>query len=69
MSVVEEIDEMIRLRAERVPSIAQMRAWKAEIERLSAIATTEFERGKDVGRAIGWDAAKRDTSKMLGLNG
>ena len=28
----------------------------------------EFERGKDVGRAIGWDAAKRDTSKSLGTD-
>lgn len=26
-----------------------------------------FEQGKTVGRMIGWDAAKRDTSKMLGL--
>lgn len=23
------------------------------------------QRGRDVGRAIGWDAAKRDTSAML----
>jgi len=24
-----------------------------------------FERGKDIGRMIGWDAAKRDTGAML----
>lgn len=37
-------------------------------EQLEA-ANKEFERGKDIGRAIGWDAAKRDTSASLGLNG
>lgn len=28
-----------------------------------------FKRGKDVGRAVGWDSAKRDTSRALGLDG
>ena len=34
VSVIEEIDEMIRLRAVRLSSINQMQKWKAEIERL-----------------------------------
>jgi hypothetical protein len=39
------------------------------IEQLRASLTEEFERGKAVGRMIGWDAAKRDTSRALGLDG
>ena len=35
---VHDIDEMIRLRATRVPSINQMQEWKAEIERLRRLA-------------------------------
>lgn len=32
-------------------------------------AKASFLSGKDVGKAIGWDAAKRDTSHLLQLDG
>lgn len=32
---------------------------------LESVTGAEFERGKDVGKAIGWQQAKDDSSKML----
>lgn len=46
----------------------ELASYAAENARLKAEMMTEFERGKNVGRLIGWDAAKRDTSKLLGLD-
>lgn len=36
---------------------------------LDEAMAVEFERGKDIGKMIGWSDAKSDTSKLLGLNG
>lgn len=41
----------------------------AEIERLRAALPIEFERGKDVGKAIGWSQAKEDSAKILAALG
>lgn len=43
IDAIADIDQMIRLRSSRVPSISQMRAWKAEIELLRA-ALRKIER-------------------------
>lgn len=43
MTPIEEIDEMIRLRATRSPAIVQMHGWKAEIERLTGEVDNKSE--------------------------
>lgn len=54
--------EIERLRKE----LAQMRPQAGELQEAEQRG---FDRGKEIGRAIGWDAAKRDTSKLLGVDG
>jgi hypothetical protein len=43
MTPIEQLDEMIRLRATRSPAIVQMREWKAEIERLTDEVASKSE--------------------------
>lgn len=52
MSATDEIDEMIRLRATRVPSINQMQGWKLEIERLRAVVAWYGDEAQAIAKAL-----------------